>query len=148
MKRTLLSGIAVLLLITGAAHAQEDNLILTCEGKEYLSQYSVTTPIIISIIVDFTKNEVHGFETDLRGETKSAKIVKARTTETSIYFETYNKLFDLGDNKVLPDSWEQVRGEIDRLSGEMWVDAIWQPMASSIRQTTYFLKCKPTQRIF
>jgi hypothetical protein len=144
MKKTLLTGIAALLLVAGTAHSTEDNpilMILACHGTVIWGAASGedTKPEPISMGIIVRKTTVHGFDDvePFMGEKREPAKIKA-VSETVIAFGE-SSLFD--------------GGTIDRVTGD--VSARFSSYGSGqqksslpLTTTTYELKCTPTRRMF
>jgi hypothetical protein len=63
-------------------------------------------------------------------------------TETAVYIGVTDKLFQTTSRSVM--------GVIDRVTGDVWVDATSTDTKTgkTITSTGYALKCRPTQRMF
>jgi hypothetical protein len=128
---------AVVLVGLSSAQAVDTTLTLACQG-------TVTTamkpdPISMGIIVNFTKQTVHGFGDSFFQE----QLIKITgITETAVYFGASDKLDQTMQRSVI--------GTIDRVTGD--VDATFTVTDSetgkNVTSTSYALKCKPTQRMF
>jgi hypothetical protein len=95
-------------------------------------------PISMGIIVNFTKQTVHGFGDPFFGE----QLIKITgITETAVYFGATDKLWNTS---------RSVMGSIDRVTGDVWVDATSSDAKTgkTITSTSYALKCRPAQRMF
>jgi hypothetical protein len=120
------------------AQAADTTLTLACQGTTTAGTEDKPEPISMGIIVNFTKNTVHGFGDPIFGE----QLIKITgITETAVYFGASDKLWNTS---------RSVMGSIDRVTGDVSVDATSADTKTgkTITSTSYALKCRPTQRMF
>jgi hypothetical protein len=122
------------------AQAADTTLTLTCQGTTTATSIedAKPEPISMGIIVNFTKQTVHGFGDPFFGE----QLIKITgITETVVYFGA--------SDKVLTTS-RSVIGTIDRVTGDLSADFMSSDAKTgkTAGSTSYALKCKPTQRMF
>jgi hypothetical protein len=91
------------------------------------------SPVSIGIVVDLTKQTVHGFGPD------DINVRVSEVTETLIKFGgTQEGLFGKG-------TW-QTMGDIDRVTGAAWASVNIFHDNTVIELSYYELKCKPTNQ--
>jgi hypothetical protein len=133
--------IALTAMVAGpTAQAADETLTLACQGTTMAgTEDAKPEPISMGIIVNFTKQTVHGFDDPFFGE----QLIKITgITETAVHFGARDTLFQTTTRSVM--------GAIDRVTGDVWVDATSSDAKTgkTITSTSYALKCRPTQRMF
>jgi hypothetical protein len=123
------------------AQAADTTLTLACQGTttETTMEDAKPEPISMGIIVNFTKQTVHGFDDPFFGE----QLIKITgITETAVSFGARDTMFQTTSRSVM--------GAIDRVTGDVWVDATSSDAKTgkTITSTSYALKCRPAQRMF
>jgi hypothetical protein len=117
-----------------AQAAEPETLTLACQGTRTIT--TKPEPISMGIIVNFTKNTVHGF-----GSPGLMDVKITGVNEVTVTF---------GGSQDNRSSVASIRGIIDRVTGD--VDAMStvrdQQTSMIITSTSYELKCSPTQRKF
>jgi hypothetical protein len=132
--------IAMVTCLSVTARAADTTLTLACQGTATTGMEDAKPePVSMGIIVNFTKNTVHGFGDPYFGE-QLLKIT--RITETAVHFGASDKLFQTTEQSVI--------GTIDRVTGDVSADfvAANAKTGKTIMSTSYALKCRPTQRMF
>jgi hypothetical protein len=142
MLRTCSRGIASIVMVTFGlvtAQAADTTLTLACKGTTTAGyEGAKPEPLSMGIIVNFTKQTVHGFGDPFFGE----QLIKITgITETVVYFGA--------SDKVLTTS-RSVIGTIDRVTGDLSADFMSSDAKTgkTAGSTSYALKCRPTQRMF
>jgi hypothetical protein len=126
----------VLMSMTAQSAEPTGTLTLACEGERMSRSSSDTAPaqeqVSMGIIVSFTDRTVKGFGGDW-----SLPIPTLEVTETALTFaDRQTGLFEAS-----------VIGTIEFVTGDM--DAVMKLSGKSGKlENFYFLKCKPTQRMF
>jgi hypothetical protein len=141
MVASVIWALALTAMVGGpTAQAADTTLTLACQGTTTAgTEDAKPEPISMGIIVNFTKNTVHGFGDPFFAE---QLITITGITETAVYFGASDKLFQTTSRSVM--------GAIDRVTGDVWVDDTSRDTKTgkTITSTSYALKCRPTQRMF
>jgi hypothetical protein len=113
-------------------------LTLACEGT--VTEYRTSEgdekpePVSMGIILDFGARMVRGFD---------FPVPIWKVDETSVAFDGYEP------HPVDAKKKDAIGGKLDRVTGAMQVTYTrWYALVSRTWNTTYSLKCKPTQRMF
>ena len=138
-RRCACIALVVVLVGLSTAHAADTTLTLACQGTTTAGTEDKPEPISMGIILNFTKNTVHGFGDPIFGE----QLIKITSiTETVVYFGASDKFSQTISQSVM--------GAVDRVTGDVWVAATSTDTKTgkTITSTSYALKCRPAQRMF
>jgi hypothetical protein len=140
MLRTCSRGITLAVMLVGLSTAQaaDTTLTLACQGTTLTTTKDEPEPISMGIIINFTKGTGHGFADNI------FPVNVTGVTEVNVVF--------FGAKPTAPNSatdWH-IRGTLDRVTGDVEATSIvFDVKTGSIKiQTSYSLKCRPTQRMF
>jgi hypothetical protein len=129
----VLAAIGMVTCLSITAQAVDTTATLACQGTTLTTTKDEPEPISMGIIINFTKGTVHGFADPI------FPVNVTGVTEVNVVFFGANSASD----------WH-IRGTLDRVTGDVEATSIvFDVKTGSIKiQTSYSLKCRPTQRMF
>jgi len=131
---------AVVLVGLSTAHAADTTLTLACEGTATVGTMgdAKPEPVSMGIIVNFTKQTVHGF--GYPGLTDYPVNITGANEVTVAFVGRRDRGF----------SKDSTMGSIDRVTGDLeaTLTTTDSKTGKTITSTSYALKCRPAQRMF